>query len=165
MASNQMLGMLVLVVAILLPVRALAKEILVGDDSGWTINFDYQTWAAGKEFYVGDKLIFQYPIGVHNVLKVNGADFQTCTSPVEVMPLTTGMDVITLSAPGKKWYICDVGTHCEVGGQKLFITVLPELSASAPAPQALAPTNSANGIVSFRFQMLLAAVAVIALFI
>lgn len=33
-----------------------AKDFMVGDDKGWTINFDYQAWAQDKEFYVGDKL-------------------------------------------------------------------------------------------------------------
>lgn len=31
-------------------------EHIVGDESGWTINFDYQAWAQGKVFHVGDKL-------------------------------------------------------------------------------------------------------------
>lgn len=34
----------------------LATDHMVGDDSGWTTNFDYQTWAQGKEFRVGDRL-------------------------------------------------------------------------------------------------------------
>ena len=33
-----------------------AKDFMVGDNKGWTINFDYQAWAQDKEFYVGDKL-------------------------------------------------------------------------------------------------------------
>ncbi|KAJ9556093.1 hypothetical protein OSB04_010707 [Centaurea solstitialis] len=39
------------------------KEILVGDDKGWTMNFDYQAWANGKEFYVGDTL------GIYNIYR------------------------------------------------------------------------------------------------
>lgn len=33
-----------------------ATDFIVGDDYGWTLNFDYQAWAKGKEFVVGDKL-------------------------------------------------------------------------------------------------------------
>lgn len=33
-----------------------AMEHIVGDDIGWTTNFDYQAWAKGKIFFVGDKL-------------------------------------------------------------------------------------------------------------
>lgn len=33
-----------------------ATEFIVGDDHGWTLNFDYQAWAKGKNFMVGDKI-------------------------------------------------------------------------------------------------------------
>lgn len=29
---------------------------MVGDEKGWTINFDYEEWANDKEFRVGDNL-------------------------------------------------------------------------------------------------------------
>lgn len=47
----------------------LGKEFMVGDDKGWTTNFDYQGWAAGKEFVVGYKLgiyIFIYFLSHNN---------------------------------------------------------------------------------------------------
>ncbi|KAF6144433.1 hypothetical protein GIB67_024660 [Kingdonia uniflora] len=46
MAYKQLSIMFLRVVAILIPEAALAKEIAVGDDSVWTIKFDYQVWAA-----------------------------------------------------------------------------------------------------------------------
>lgn len=33
-----------------------ATEYMVGDENGWTLDFDYQTWAKDKVFIVGDKL-------------------------------------------------------------------------------------------------------------
>lgn len=33
-----------------------AKEYIVGDESGWSLDFDYQTWAKDKVFYTGDTL-------------------------------------------------------------------------------------------------------------
>lgn len=33
-----------------------AKEYIVGDGSGWTLDFDYQAWAKDKVFMVGDTL-------------------------------------------------------------------------------------------------------------
>ncbi|XP_059664059.1 blue copper protein-like [Cornus florida] len=130
MASTQFI-----IIAILaLSISVSAKEFIVGDDSGWTIYFDYQSWAQGKEFVVGDKLVFNYPVGDHNVFKVNGTAFQECTKPPPSEALTTGNDVITLATPGRKWYICGVGQHCQVGNQKLAITVLPQSVAPAPEP-------------------------------
>ncbi|KAK9079693.1 hypothetical protein SSX86_001366 [Deinandra increscens subsp. villosa] len=110
------------------------KMIVVGDDKGWTLNFDYQAWAMGKQFVVGDKLVFRYPVGVHNVFKVNGTGFQQCLVPAANEALTSGYDVIDLQTPGRKWYVCGVGKHCEMG-LKLFINVLPYTYAPPPYPQ------------------------------
>ena len=54
MASSQYFFILA-IVATLVP-SILATEFVVGDDKGWTVNFDCQAWAQGKEFYVGDTL-------------------------------------------------------------------------------------------------------------
>ncbi|XP_034217393.1 mavicyanin-like [Prunus dulcis] len=132
MASSQ-LFIILSVLAIFVP-STLATDYVVGDDKGWTINFDYQAWAQGKLFYVGDNLVFNYPKGAHTVLKVNGTGFQQCAAPLDSVPLTSGKDVINLATPGRKWYICGVAQHCELGNQKLLITVLPSSSPSAPSP-------------------------------
>ncbi|GKE53550.1 blue copper protein-like protein, partial [Tanacetum coccineum] len=108
------------------------KLFMVGGDSGWTLKFDYQAWAAGKEFVVGDALVFKYPMGYHDVYKVNGTAFQQCTVPDIREGLTSGYDVVPLSTPGRKWYICGVGYHCK-SGMKLVIDVLPQ-SSSSPSP-------------------------------
>ena len=55
MASKQ-LNIVLAVFAIVLPAVAMANEFTVGDESGWTTNFDYQGWANDKVFRVGDKL-------------------------------------------------------------------------------------------------------------
>ena len=43
------------ILATLVP-SILGTEFMVGDDKGWTMNYDSQNWAKGKEFHVGDKL-------------------------------------------------------------------------------------------------------------
>ncbi|KAH7571679.1 hypothetical protein ACOSQ2_014633 [Xanthoceras sorbifolium] len=119
----------------IIPAMTLAKKFVVGDEKGWTINFDYQAWADGKDFRVGDILVFNYPVGAHTVLKVNGTGFEDCIKLPASEALTSGKDEIVLGAPGRKWYICGVGKHCENAGQKLFITVqtqLPALSMASP---------------------------------
>ncbi|KAL6005145.1 hypothetical protein ACLOJK_005707 [Asimina triloba] len=148
-----------------LPSIAIAKEIVVGDDSGWTIKFDYQTWAMGKDFLVGDTLVFKYPVGVHNVFKVDGPAFRNCSVPPPSQALTSGNDRITLATPGRKWYICGVGQHCALGGQKLAITVLPapDLSPSSP-PSVLAEkqssyTSDANTVIASGCRALMMMVA------
>ncbi|KAK0600794.1 hypothetical protein LWI29_018421 [Acer saccharum] len=120
-------------ISTIIPVMTLAKDFVVGDEKGWTINFNYQAWAQGKDFRVGDKLVFNYPVGAHTVFKVNGTSFQNCIKPPANEALTSGNDEIVLATPGRKWYICGVGKHCESAGQKLFITVQPQSSSPSPA--------------------------------
>lgn len=132
MASTNLLVALALISAIIVP--ALATEFMVGDENGWKTNFDYQTWAASKEFHVGDKLMFMYSAGVHNVHRADLASFQNCTPSATSVALTTGNDVITLTSEGKKWYLCSKATHCATGNMKLAITVLPQVGSPAPAP-------------------------------
>jgi hypothetical protein len=47
--------MIIAIVAVFVP-SILATEHMVGDKKGWTLGFNYQTWAQGKAFYVGDTL-------------------------------------------------------------------------------------------------------------
>ncbi|XP_062086389.1 blue copper protein 1b-like [Humulus lupulus] len=123
------------IIAIMLLVPSIsAVDYIVGDDAGWTTNFDYQAWAQDKLFGVGDRLVFKYPAGVHNVFKVNGTNFKQCTTPVGAVPLTSGNDVVTLATPGIKWYLCGVGQHCAVGNQKLAVHVLPLSPVPSPSP-------------------------------
>ncbi|KAF5816185.1 putative Phytocyanin domain, cupredoxin [Helianthus annuus] len=129
-----------------------AKEYVVGDGSGWTLDFDYQAWAKDKVFYVGDKLVFNYASGTHNVVKVNGTGFQQCSTSSNNGTLTSGRDVIPLQTPGKKWYICGVAKHCESRNMKLVITVLSQSMSSAVA---ISPVSITYGIVAALFSGLM----------
>lgn len=111
--------------------------------------------------------MFKYAAGKHNVVKVDGASFKSCVAPAENEPLTSGDDKITLASPGKKWYICGVGSHCASGGQKLAIEVVADAPAPAPWPETpttLAPptTNSAYTILSPAYQVFVSVVVAIA---
>ncbi|KAL6328005.1 hypothetical protein AAG906_031349 [Vitis piasezkii] len=150
--------------AFVLPTVAMATEFTVGDDQGWTINFDYEAWAMDKVFQVGDELVFKYTAGRHNVFKVNGTAFTNCTMPPGNEALTTGNDVITLATPGRKWYICGVNDHCANYGQKLAITVLEASASPAPAPSIpTAPaSSSAHGISGSGYHLQMAAMVSVA---
>ncbi|KAG8649862.1 blue copper protein-like [Manihot esculenta] len=137
MASRLVFFIFMLIAAIVPTSRARWKEFIVGDEAGWTLGFDYQAWAQGKKFHVGDKLVFKYHVGAHNVFKVNGTGFQNCIKPKVGEALSTGNDTIVLATPGRKWYVCGVGKHCE-NGMKLVIDVFP-LPEQAPKPSPPAP--------------------------
>ncbi|CAI0476689.1 unnamed protein product [Linum tenue] len=146
--------------AVFAPMMASATQYVVGDETGWTKDFDYTTWTAGKQFFVGDSLVFNYPAGKHNVFKVNGTDFQQCSKPLVGAPLTTGSDEIELKTTGRKWYICGVSGHCATG-QKLVITVSD--GSAAPAPTPVSPSTGAapGSIVSAGFAAVTVVVGVV----
>lgn len=47
---------MVVITTLMGAVPGLAKEIIVGDEAGWKLDFNYQDWTKGKDFQVGDKL-------------------------------------------------------------------------------------------------------------
>ncbi|OWM88846.1 mavicyanin-like [Punica granatum] len=134
MASTQFA--ILAVFTLLLPSIALATQHIVGDEQGWTTNFDYQAWAASKVFRVGDSLLFKYMVPNHNVIRANQTEFQQCIKSEANQALTSGNDIIDLKSPGKKWYICGVKEHSSNFKMKLAINVI---DAWAPAPAPTAP--------------------------
>ncbi|KAL0312724.1 UNVERIFIED_CONTAM: hypothetical protein Sradi_5671700 [Sesamum radiatum] len=90
--------------------------------------------------------LFKYTPDAHTVAKVNASDFQQCVASNASNVLTSGNDEITLSTPGKKWYICSVADHC-IMGMKLVITVSAAEAPVAPTPRTmlLPATRSSPG--------------------
>ncbi|PRQ17934.1 putative Blue (type 1) copper binding protein [Rosa chinensis] len=144
MASSQ-LFFIFSILAIFVPL-IVAKDYVVGDKAGWTIEVDYEAWAKGKKFSVGDRLLFLYPKGSHSVVEVEEKDFNRCKAPADGKELTSGEDVIKLDAPGKKYFICNVGRHCQMGNQKVAINVESSSSSSSstpsPSPSESSPSAS-----------------------
>ncbi|CAL5193123.1 unnamed protein product [Lathyrus oleraceus] len=118
---------------------AVAKDFVVGDESGWTLGVDYQAWAANKVFRLGDTLTFKYDADKDNVVRVNGSDFQSCTFPWSAPVLRSGHDTVVLTTYGRRWYISGFANHCK-SGQKLVITVVP----SQQLPWSPVPSPSAS---------------------
>ncbi|XP_050378246.1 blue copper protein 1b-like [Argentina anserina] len=144
MASSQ-LSIIFAIIAIFVPL-VLAKEYVVGDTDGWTIGIDYDSWAKGKQFAVGDTLVFKYKEGAHNVIEVKEDEYQQCNPSPTAKALTTGNDVVKLDAPGKRYFICGIGKHCAMGKQKIAIDV--GSSSSSTGPSASSPTESSKGASS-----------------
>lgn len=118
----------------------------VGGTLGWAVPSNgpsaYTTWASGQTFRVGDVLIFNFTSGAHTVAEVSQAAYGPCTTTNPISVTATGPARLTLNAPGTHYYICTVGSHCQLG-QKLTINVRPATSATpAPAPANNAPAAS-----------------------
>ncbi|GLJ42163.1 hypothetical protein SUGI_0873100 [Cryptomeria japonica] len=134
------LASLSLMIMVCDPVDA-ANVFTVGDDKGWTIGFDYQAWVQGKQFHVGDRLVFNYPKGVHNVLAVNGSSFGNCVNETISGKFESGHDDLQIKKSGNIWVISGVGQDCE-NGMKFKMTVIEDESPTASPAPAPAPESS-----------------------
>ncbi|XP_050378282.1 mavicyanin-like [Argentina anserina] len=68
----------------------------VGDSFGWSIFGDYKKWTATKQFHVGDVLLFAYDKEFHNLMEVNGEDYQSCNIKTPLALHAAGLDSILL---------------------------------------------------------------------
>ncbi|GFP79521.1 blue copper protein [Phtheirospermum japonicum] len=112
---------------------AMAANYTVGaPNGGWDRATNLAAWASSISFIPGDNLLFEYTLN-HDVTEVTQADFDSCNpnNPLQP-PLRGGSSVITLSAPGSRYFICGTAGHC-LAGMKLEIDTL---AASAPPPAA-----------------------------
>nr|XP_043626554.1 cucumber peeling cupredoxin-like [Erigeron canadensis] len=114
----------------------------VGGNIGWTVPSTgpsaYTNWASAQTFSVGDTLLFNFATGAHTVAEVAQAAYGPCTNTNPINLVSTGPARLTLNAPGTHYYICTVGTHCQIG-QKLAINV----SAASPTPSPVSPPTVA----------------------
>uniref|UniRef100_A0A0E0CP78 Phytocyanin domain-containing protein n=1 Tax=Oryza meridionalis TaxID=40149 RepID=A0A0E0CP78_9ORYZ len=124
-------GLVVLLLAAVAP--AFAVDYTVGDTSGWSSGVDYDTWAKGKTFSVGDSLVFQYSM-MHTVAEVSSADYSACSASNSIQSYSDQNTKIALTKPGTRYFICGTSGHCS-GGMKLAVTV-SAAAATTPTPAA-----------------------------
>ncbi|RDX93222.1 hypothetical protein CR513_24546, partial [Mucuna pruriens] len=86
---------------------------------GWDDFFDCNNWCDGKEFHVGDVLVFNYESSHHNVLQVDSTAYENCTKDSYTHRFNSGNDSVVLKEGGA-WFLCGVEDHCE-NGQKLQV--------------------------------------------
>ncbi|XP_058080066.1 basic blue protein-like [Magnolia sinica] len=91
---------------------ASAATYTVGDDAGWS--YDVSPWPLGKNFKVGDVLVFNYKPWQHNVVVVNQAGFDNCSVPPGSKTYDTGADSIPV-VKGYNFFISSMGNDCHLG--------------------------------------------------
>ncbi|XP_074575704.1 mavicyanin-like [Curcuma longa] len=148
-ATSLSLAGLILVAANLALAVSAATTHTVGGNSGWTIPSganDYSDWASTQTFAVGDTLVFNFASGVHDVIEVPRASFNSCSTANQIgSTFTTSPATVPITTAGMHYYICGFSGHC-TAGQRLAITVTASSSsASPPTTAAAAPTALAPG--------------------
>uniref|UniRef100_J3LTY7 Phytocyanin domain-containing protein n=1 Tax=Oryza brachyantha TaxID=4533 RepID=J3LTY7_ORYBR len=115
-----MKSVLLLLLGFAMAATSSAAVYKVGDTSGWTIlgNVNYTDWVVKKNI----RIEFKYPQGIHNVLEVKKADYDSCTNSSPIATHTSGDDKITIKSAGHRFFICGIPGHC-AAGQKLNIRI------------------------------------------
>ncbi|KAK1417238.1 hypothetical protein QVD17_26363 [Tagetes erecta] len=152
--SSMMVFMLMMAASMQMQSSMAQTQHVVGDALGWTIPSNgaaaYTTWASQQTFRVGDTLVFNFTTGIHNVAEVTQSAFGPCTTASPISITTNGPASVSLTTAGAHYYICTVGTHCQIG-QKLAINVsgpavAPTTPPAAPPtttpPPATSPTTT-----------------------
>ncbi|CAK7328291.1 unnamed protein product [Dovyalis caffra] len=151
---------LLLVFVALITKEALAAQLVVGGSQGWEESTDFNSWASGKKFKVGDQLVFKYTSGLHSVVELGGESaYKNCDLGTALNSMNTGNDVVKLNKPGTRYFACGTSGHCDQG-MKVKITVesgtapsTPESASSSSSPAA----SSASPMHSFAAFVLLTA--------
>ncbi|KAH7557324.1 hypothetical protein JRO89_XS11G0120300 [Xanthoceras sorbifolium] len=139
-----------------------ATTYMVGDNSGWDISTDLDTWATDKKFQVGDVLVFQYSSS-NSVSEVTKKNFDSCNTTNVLNTYSNGNTTVPLTKPGDRYFISGDKLYC-LGGMKLHVSVegdgqastspigapqgqpdsnLPRPTSKNNNPAALVPTSSA----------------------
>uniref|UniRef100_A0A0E0INP4 Phytocyanin domain-containing protein n=1 Tax=Oryza nivara TaxID=4536 RepID=A0A0E0INP4_ORYNI len=119
---------------------ASAATYNVGEPGGaWDLTTNYTNWVAQKRFHPGDQIVFKYSAQRHDVVEVNKAGYDSCSTSTSIATHTTGNDVIPLTSTGTRYFVCGFPGHCTTtgtGNMKIQIDVVQADSSSAPAPVA-----------------------------
>ncbi|PIN09999.1 hypothetical protein CDL12_17418 [Handroanthus impetiginosus] len=123
------------------------RNYTVGDNLGWTVppagQVAYQTWARGRNFAVGDTLVFNFQNGNHDVVEVTRAEFDSCNITSTTPPITTSPARVPLTSAGEHYYVCNFPQHCSLG-QKLAINVTAGSVTSTPPTEGPAQSPSST---------------------
>ncbi|KAK1369765.1 mavicyanin [Heracleum sosnowskyi] len=132
--------LLILVFAALINEDAVsAKDHTVGGSSGWDESTDFNSWASGETFKVGDKLVFKYST-MHSVVELGDESaYKSCGIGSAVDSMKGGNSVVKLDKPGTRYFACGTMGHCDQGMKVKIKTV----SASS-TPSSSSTTSSSS---------------------
>ncbi|OWM79841.1 uclacyanin 1-like [Punica granatum] len=125
------------VVALLIRLSSAVDHTVGGPNGGWDTSSDLKSWASSNTFAVGDSLVFQY-LANHDVTEVPKVDYDSCQAANPIGTYTGGSTVISLTSPGKRYFICAQSGHCDQG-MKLETDTTTASSSPPPESPAIPP--------------------------
>ncbi|XP_062151618.1 mavicyanin [Alnus glutinosa] len=142
MATMENTMFLVFVFVALITKEALAAQHAVGGSQGWDESTDFDTWAKGQTFKVGDQLVFKYASGLHSVVEVaSESAYKNCDLGSALNSMNGGSNVVKLNKAGTRYFACGTLGHCNQG-MKVKIKTVTGNAPSSPAPSS---TSDAPG--------------------
>ncbi|KAI5399344.1 stellacyanin [Lathyrus oleraceus] len=122
-----------------------ATTYTVGDNSGWDISSNLETWVADKTFKIGDALLFQYS-STYSVDEVTKQNFDTCNTTKVLANYGNGNTTVPLTRGGDRYFVCGNKLFC-LGGMKLHVHVDDDGQSISPAlaPKAVAGSDQRTG--------------------
>ncbi|KAL6541695.1 hypothetical protein OROGR_011181 [Orobanche gracilis] len=108
---------------------------IVGENGGWDISTDIDSWKKDKTFSVGDTLLFQYS-QYHSVSEVTKKSYDVCNTTEVLQTNRSGNTSVALTGPGDMYFVCGKRLHC-LGGMKLHVNVVGnQVRSPVGAPEA-----------------------------
>ncbi|KAF3776264.1 Blue copper protein [Nymphaea thermarum] len=120
------------VMAMLVNVSLCANYTVGAPNGSWDISTSLQAWSSSQTFNPGDYA------PMHDLVEVTKADYDSCQVTNPINTHTDGNTAINLNTIGKRYFICGVPGHCNLGMKVQIETVAP---GAQPHPFALPPAD------------------------
>ncbi|PWA60807.1 cupredoxin [Artemisia annua] len=150
---------------LLLSTQCSAEQHEVGGKQGWDESTDFDTWASGQTFKVGDTLVFKYS-PMHSVAELGSEDaYKKCDVGSATNSMSDGNSVVKLTKAGTRYFACGTMGHCGQGMKVKITTVSASSSgssSSSPSSSNATPTStSTSGATSFAGSLVFVAVILV----
>ncbi|KAI3725937.1 hypothetical protein L1987_65733 [Smallanthus sonchifolius] len=120
-----------------------AEQHAVGGKQGWDESTDFDSWASGQTFKVGDTLVFKYS-PLHNVAELGSeSEYKKCDVGSATNSMSDGNSVVKLTKVGTRYFACGTPGHCDQGMKVKITTVSADSSPSSPS-SSTTPTSTSS---------------------
>ncbi|KAJ9562583.1 hypothetical protein OSB04_007743, partial [Centaurea solstitialis] len=124
--------------------QGLAEQHVVGGKQGWDESTDFDSWASGQTFKVGDTLVFKYS-PMHSVAELGSeSEYKKCDVGAAANSMSDGNSVVKLTKAGTRYFACGTAGHCDQGMKVKITTVSGSSSGSSTSSSNAAPTTDSG---------------------